>query len=369
MIEIEKNMEFEGNVFTYELRTDGVEKRILYDYKKCVGCGICVEICPTNCLELGPIPEIATGLDAPPVMWDHDNCSFCGMCVAFCPENAIKMFVSDKNFLDLDEYPHLDSEIRINENCLPCRLCEKVCPKEVIEVSFFFKKKEEIIPFREGRGGKIKVDFEKCNLCGICADFCSAFLLLEKEVLPESIQPFENLLIDENECDYCGLCEYICPENAIHVEGSDEIEEEKIPKIEGVIRIGEDCNRCGWCSQICPYDAIEVKKPFEGEIRIKDINLKKCDPHGCHACINICPSNAWYIPSEGGKIAVEEKFCIFCGACVHSCRFDVMEVKRKEVNHTEVIDSPWKKQWEEAISIIKGKNKKSKRIYFRGAVG
>ena len=39
--------------------------------------------------------EIATGLDAPPVLIDLEACAFCGMCVNFCPMGAFKMTVQE----------------------------------------------------------------------------------------------------------------------------------------------------------------------------------------------------------------------------------------------------------------------------------
>ena len=74
------SMDLQGSHFLYTQATEKSLKTLDYDYKRCNGCGICVEICPTKALELGPIHEIATGLDAPAVMMDLDKCTFCRMC-------------------------------------------------------------------------------------------------------------------------------------------------------------------------------------------------------------------------------------------------------------------------------------------------
>ncbi len=120
---------------------------------------------------------------------------------------------------DEKQYPKYDAYVKINEKCLPCALCEGACPQDAIEVEFTFPKKEEITPFKEGAEGEIEIDTEKCNFCGICARFCDAFVLLEREPTPDNLVPFEQLLVDEDKCDYCVLCQDICPEEAIKVKG------------------------------------------------------------------------------------------------------------------------------------------------------
>ena len=126
-----------------------------------------------------------------------------------------------KDFRKLEQYPRLVAEAVPNEKCLPCMLCEPVCPTKAIKVTFN-KTREDYGPLRTGIKGKISIDQEKCNLCGRCAKFCKAFLLVEKgekEKDPRNLVPYEQLLVDEELCDYCGLCVPLCPEEAIKVEG------------------------------------------------------------------------------------------------------------------------------------------------------
>ena len=114
----------------------------------------------------------------------------------------MKMYFDEEDFLELEDYPHLYSKISVNENCLPCVLCEKVCPQEAIRLNLEIPKKKEIAPLKEGVEGSIKIDMDKCNFCGICAGFCEAFILIEREFTSEDLEPFEDLLIDEKKCDY-----------------------------------------------------------------------------------------------------------------------------------------------------------------------
>ena len=226
-------------------------------------------------------------------------------------------------------------------------------PTKAIKVAFN-KTREDFGPLRKGVEGKIEIDKEKCNLCGRCARFCKAFLLLEKgekerEKEPREIVPYDQLLVDEELCDYCGLCVSLCPEEAIRVEGKP-LEGE--PKFEGRIEIDKDlCIGCGRCALVCPYEAMDVKKPFEGEIKMVEKRLVKCDPQGCQACFNVCPAKCWYI-DERGKAAPVKEQCILCGACAKACPIDAIDVSRSKVIHTAIAETPWASEWNEAISSI-----------------
>ncbi len=349
IFEVTVESEVKGSLFLFTQKTNKSKKLLSYDYKRCNGCCLCVTICPKKAIEAGPVIEIATGMDAPPVIIDHTRCSFCGMCAAFCPVKALQMKVNGRDILELEEYPHLDSKVTFNDKCLPCLLCMKACPEDAIEVEFTFLKKESIVPFRPGKEGEIKVDMEKCTLCGVCAELCPAFVLVEKESKPNDLMPFDSLLIDEDKCDYCGICVPLCPEDAITVRGCDEEEVKRLTlEITGNIKVNDKCTHCGWCEEICPYDAVEVTKPFEGEIELIDTKLRGCDPIGCHACFNVCPSKAWVVPPDK-KIDVIKDFCIYCGACEKACHVRAIEVKRTRIKHTPIAETPWAQEWKSAI--------------------
>ncbi len=56
---------------------------IAIDPKRCKGCSICVDFCPTNVLEMrGPIV----------VVRDLDACTRCQLCDLRCPDFAIQVF-------------------------------------------------------------------------------------------------------------------------------------------------------------------------------------------------------------------------------------------------------------------------------------
>ncbi|MCX5825665.1 MAG: DUF362 domain-containing protein, partial [Deltaproteobacteria bacterium] len=51
--------------------------------KRCIRCGLCVEVCPAGAAALPP--------DADPV-YDLNACIGCAQCIALCPESALKIF-------------------------------------------------------------------------------------------------------------------------------------------------------------------------------------------------------------------------------------------------------------------------------------
>lgn len=349
-MEIERTAEFDQK-FIFTQKAGDEVRRLIYDYKKCNGCGICVYSCPVGAIELSEIHEIAKGLEMPPVMIDHLKCAYCGICFSFCPFNAYEFHIDgekiEKDALAISPVAFTKKL----ENCVECTLCYKVCPTGAIERKVIIRRED--IKQRNEIEGKIEIDREKCNLCGICAEFCEAFRMVEKDVNPGDIMPYEDILIDEDKCDYCKLCEKICPEEAIKVEGK--LIEFELEKIAEITVNQELCSYCGYCEKICPYEAIESLKPIEGKLRFFEARAEKCDPLGCMACVNICKNNrVWWI-SEGLKF--NEEFCIHCGACENSCPYNLIEVTRDCFYTKELIKSPWKEAWNRALQRIISKVK------------
>ncbi|MFX0028791.1 MAG: 4Fe-4S binding protein [Candidatus Hermodarchaeota archaeon] len=53
--------------------------------KNCIGCGICVEICPKYA-----IPHSLIGFNSALAKINVDKCDGCGKCVEICPHRAIR---------------------------------------------------------------------------------------------------------------------------------------------------------------------------------------------------------------------------------------------------------------------------------------
>jgi 4Fe-4S ferredoxin len=381
--QIEKKMDVrENNDMVFSWKGQKLEKELIYVTNKCTGCGICPQICPTKAIELGPVHEIATALEsrdaqpmAPFVLIDLEKCVFCGLCAILCPVYAIEFSFNQKSIRELPEYPKLDFDIAVDEEkCIPCRYCELVCPTDAIKVDMKLQTKHEVVKYPgkpageipEGLSGKIEIDEKKCCYCMLCMDFCDAIEIDETDPIPDRPFPGKNLRINERKCDYCGLCEKICPTEVFKITCDSEVKRTvDEPKIEGIAKIEEEkCIACGWCV-LCPTEAIKLKKFFQGEIKLQ--NLEKCDPAGCKACIKICPANAWYLPKDPKeKIAVNEDFCLYCGSCEKACPYNCIEVKRETIDYKGGdLTQPWIGAWISAFESLIGKaipEKKLKQI-------
>ncbi len=314
-------------------KTSLLKKVLDHEISKCVGCSLC-QICPWDAITLGPIKETASGLieGAPLVNVDPELCTFCGLCDSACIFRAFQAEYEGEDVVRV--YNRISGTHKIDEEkCKPCLLCSKVCPTEALSVDISVSQKEDLVTYsgEEAATGTIKIDENKCSYCGLCELLCPNIIKIywEDSSEPPDFKPAVAIRVDNEKCDYCGLCANLCPDEAIEVEClSSTPREIKDPEISGNLHHDDDlCVKCGLCAQVCPYDALEVEKPFQGKVEI--VQLDKCDPTGCNNCFNICPVKAIYPTGTADKIAILDDHCLYCGACEHSCPYDVLKVSRE----------------------------------------
>ncbi len=229
------------------------------DRARCVGCGICVEVCPREAIQIKKVPREKGEKAKPPIIdIDEQKCQYCGICNAICPFGALEHRVNGKPWIavvEAESFPRLIRDIRIDtEKCeVGCVECEKFCPLKLIKVTVRTPE------------GKVVPNFETKT-------------------------KRENLLVivdlDEDHCPCCRICEIKCPQNAISVQkifhGTLRINQEKCPNgcrdcldvcpITGALYLVEDgkihvnelyCVYCGVCKLICPEEeALELKRTY-----------------------------------------------------------------------------------------------------------
>lgn len=322
-------------------RTGEEHRKLSYKDVNCVGCGICVDVCPTTSLRLGPIVPIARGLiEMDLISVNSDSCVLCGLCSVACPFDALSLEIDDSKIREMDNYPFWETESKVDdEDCIYCGRCYSVCPRDSI---IFERNLPDAVSLIRG---EIEIDKQKCIYCGFCADLCPAEAILIENKPTSSVDLLNNSIeVDFSKCVQCGVCKRICPQSAIKQICStcmlrDEIE---VPEITGNTFISEEsCVYCSWCSEICPVDAIAITKPFKGKLELVEIQEEEkiCKGDSCHACQDVCPCNA--VEIVDGKSITNLDFCNLCGACVTACPQNLRVLTRDTMNLTNINSDSW----------------------------
>ena len=65
---------------------------VMLDPALCILCGLCVDVCPTDCITIVRADRIGAGSEAQSaLLLDEDRCIRCGLCVNRCPPRALSM--------------------------------------------------------------------------------------------------------------------------------------------------------------------------------------------------------------------------------------------------------------------------------------
>ncbi len=158
-------------IFVFILSTvlTGEEKKIFkVDAPKCVGCKLCVPVCPTKAITMKGTKAVI----------DPEKCVGCGLCEPKCPVKAIS---TDKKKNEVENETaqnkvetapkSIEPTSKVvyfiqKKDCTGCKECVPVCPTKAITM----------------KSGKAVIDPEKCINCGLCAKACSFGAPVKKEV-------------------------------------------------------------------------------------------------------------------------------------------------------------------------------------------
>jgi NADH-quinone oxidoreductase subunit I len=246
------------------------------DFKRCIGCSNCVQICPNDCMWMQKLDDPELGkIERPGI--DMGRCLFCGFCVEVCPTVAIHETVEFE----------LADNVRANIKFDPTELRDDKYADSVVE-----ERLKHTIPV---------LDLDKCTGCEKCAGECPEMCIAMMPI--ESVgksKPEFNLA----RCTGEGNCAVSCPEKALTMK---EVYESYFEMPEPKFAL-KKCTGCGACVRACPADAIYMMEmPGTGK-PTKDGKPGK--------------------PKKRAVFVLEK--CVGCGKCFRSCKFDAIDMEGVE---------------------------------------
>lgn len=140
---------------------------------RCVRCGECMRVCPTNALQPAFDEGGLTGLWTPVLKMKSGYCEYeCSLCSQVCPTHAIEILT-----LERKKTIRIGTAFFDKNRCLPyasartCIVCEEHCPtpKKAIWLE------ETTVLGADGARVAVKqphVDLDLCTGCGVCENKC-----------------------------------------------------------------------------------------------------------------------------------------------------------------------------------------------------
>jgi polyferredoxin len=148
--------------------------------RRCIKCGECMRVCPTNVIQPALLETGFEGLWTPILLNKIGYCEFnCVLCSQVCPTGAIVPLSVEKKIgkTPYEKPVTIGTAFYDRGRCLPwamniaCIVCEEVCPTSPKAIWF---ETVEIQP-REGKKKLLKrplLDPKLCVGCGICENKC-----------------------------------------------------------------------------------------------------------------------------------------------------------------------------------------------------
>jgi len=90
------NLLKDGEITPFVSLPEGFRGKLAYDFDKCIGCGMCLKVCPANALEAYKIIDPKKDKKANRMVFFRGKCTYCEECAVVCPVSAI---VLTENFM------------------------------------------------------------------------------------------------------------------------------------------------------------------------------------------------------------------------------------------------------------------------------
>lgn len=140
---------------------------------RCIRCGECMKVCPTNAIQPAGLEAGIEGLWTPVLNMDIGYCEYeCTLCGQVCPTDAIRELpLEEKKKIKIGQSFVDKNRCLPYASARPCIVCEEHCPTPTKAIWV-----EDIEVVNES-GQKIRVqqphvDPELCVGCGICQNKC-----------------------------------------------------------------------------------------------------------------------------------------------------------------------------------------------------
>ena len=138
----------------------------VFDEDRCVGCGICVDRCPSKAIEIEDLGSKRR------LTVHYNRCIYCAFCNYNCqplegvkPSQDYKLIFTDKSEA-VHSIERLSPVVRVKEDlCIGCARCEYVCK---IGAAKLVRKEGKWVS---------TIDPIKCRGCGICSVACPAMVI------------------------------------------------------------------------------------------------------------------------------------------------------------------------------------------------
>ena len=145
---------------------------------RCLKCGECMKVCPTNVLQPALAEAGAEGLWTPILDMRHGYCELnCTLCGQVCPSGALRrLTIAEKTGVPEGQPVKLGTAFVDRNRCIPwslgrnCLVCQEVCP---VSPKAITDTRAEVA--RDGRVVEVRrpqVDPAKCIGCGLCQHEC-----------------------------------------------------------------------------------------------------------------------------------------------------------------------------------------------------